>query len=176
MLIDSKTLVQVLFQAIVIIAFCQNLAAEGEDEYFYDSELSENDIKKIQEEKKLKEELLKNLQTTTKATTPEFFAPKKTDDQKVENWDQYYMEKMVKAYMDKYQEEQLQKRRLKFETDLNHPLLSIITLTAFFGISSFVGLIIVYVRGKQFRKNNTNATKGEKKIYKPVDANEDVVA
>ncbi len=135
---------------------------------------------KFRLEKKSKEietfYFLKNLQTTTKATTPEFFAPKKTDDQKVENWDQYYMEKMVKAYMDKYQEEQLQKRRLKFETDLNHPLLSIITLTAFFGISSFVGLIIVYVRGKQFRKNNTNATKGEKKIYKPVDANEDVVA
>lgn len=75
--------------------------------------------------------------------------------------------------MEKYQAEQLEKRRKKLESDLNHPMLSILTLTTFFGLSSIIGLIIVYVRGKQFRKNDNSKVK---KRYEPVEVNETVNA
>ncbi len=169
MLVQSRTLVQYLVQTAVILSIYQNIAAQEEDDYFYDSALSEKDIKNIQQEKELEQQRLKSLQTTIKATTPEFFAQKKSEDQKVDNWDEFYMKKMVQTYMDKYQEEQLEKRRKKFETDLNHPLLSVITLTTFFTVTSIIGLVIVYVRGKQFRKNTT---KNEKNTFQPVDTNE----
>lgn len=146
--------------------------SQDDSDYFYEADLTEEEVNKAKKETKKEREYLKSIQTTTPATTPAFFVREKSKDQDV-NWEEYYMEKMVAQYMKKYQEEQLEKRRQKFESDLNHPLLSIITLTGFFGIGSIIGLIIVYIRGKQFRKNG--GSKLEKNsLYKPVDLKENV--
>ena len=135
------------------------------DDYFYESGLDENQVQEMHNKRIEEEALKKSLETTTLKTTPAFFAAKESKDQDID-WNKYYMETMVKAYMKKYQDEQLEKRRLKFESDVNHPMLSIITLTTFFGVSTMIGLIIVYVRGRQFRKNDS--VKLEKKAYNSV--------
>lgn len=164
------------FLVLVIISISCTILIKAEDDYedddyFYDAGLTDDDVKQIQIDKKKEIDLKKKLETTKKATTPAFMAVKeKTEDQEMD-WNKYYMEKMVKTYMKKYQNEQMEKRRLKFESDLNHPLLSIITLTTFFGVSSVIGLIIVYVRGKQFRKNDSSKFETQK-IYNPVEQNE----
>jgi hypothetical protein len=186
-MLNKKSLVNVrlLFNLIIFIVICSNLllsaSAENDDkkanedaedqDYFYDADLKQEDIKKIQEEKKKEELLRKSRETTTLAREPDFFTVKANKDQEID-WNKFYMQKMIEEHMKKYQEEQLELRRKKFENDLNHPMLSIITLTSFFGISSIIGLIVVFVRGKQFRKKENNNS--EKKIYKPVLQNETV--
>ena len=94
------------------------------------------------------------------------------------DWDKYYAEKIISEYMKKMQAEQLEKRRLKAKTDLNHPMLSVITLVVFFGLGTFIGLIIMFVRSRQFQKtkpekltNNNNNTQN-KTIYNKVEQND----
>ena len=172
-----KMFVKKIHILLFLICLCNiytviNAQDYSDDDYFYDADLTEDEVNKAKEETLKEREHLKNIQTTKPATTPAFFAKKKSKDQDI-NWEEYYMEKMVAQYMKKYQAEQLEKRRQKFESDLNHPLLSIITLTGFFGIGSIIGLIIVYIRGKQFRKNGGSKL-DKNSLYKPVDTNENV--
>lgn len=139
-------------------------------DYFYDTKLSDSEIDQIQVDKQRERELAERERAKVTVTAPAFFAKQEEKPDQDIDLQKLYMEQMMKIYMKKYQEEQLEKRRAKFESDLNHPMLSVITLTCFFGISSIIGLIIVYIRGKQFRKNDS--TKCEKKAYTSVEQNE----
>lgn len=143
---------------------------EVDDDYFYDTKLSDAEIDQIQAEKQREQELAEREKAKATVTAPAFFAKLEEKPDQDIDLQRLYMEQMMKIYMKKYQEEQLEKRRAKFKSDLNHPMLSIITLTCFFGINSIIGLIIVYIRGKQFRKNDSN--NGEKKAYTSVEQNE----
>ena len=164
-----------MLRLIVLLVFalgaCGVYAAEGdnEDDYFYEASLDKEQIKEIQLKKQAIELEEKSRLSTTTPADPAFFTVKQSQDQNID-WNKYYMDKMIAEYMKKFQLEQLEKRRIKFETDLNHPLLSIITLSLFFGISSIIGLLIAFFRGKQFRKNETTSQK--KIIYDSVTQNE----
>ena len=156
---------------------------EQNDDYFHDEGLTPEQIKKIEQDK-LRSELEKKLLNDKLKSTekpPQFFEKniEQNDKNKNIDWDKYYMEKMMTEYMKKYQQEQLEKRRLKAKSDLNHPMLSVITLVIFFGLGTFIGLIIIVVRSKQFQKSTYKTDKGntlpKKPIYDQVKQTENVV-
>ncbi len=106
------------------------------DDYFYDSSIDESKAKEIRENKTRIENELKLSQTTTTEPPPEFFQANEKKNDRFD-WNEFYMDKMISEYMKRLQEQQIKNRKAK--SDLNHQILSIITLTAFFGITSFIG-------------------------------------
>ena len=143
-------------------------------DYFYDAEIGEEEVKKRQQEEKLKKSQ-EALSSTEKP--PEFFENNKQDESDKLDWNKFYMEKIIGEYMKKMQQEQLEKRKLKSKSDLNHPILSVITLTTFFGTGIFIGVIIICVRGRQFQKNKDHTkNKTDKKEYQPVQLDEHITA
>ena len=143
-------------------------------DYFYDAEIGEEEVKKRQQEEKLKKSQ-EALSSTEKP--PEFFENNKQDESDKLDWNKFYMEKIIGEYMKKMQQEQLEKRKLKSKSDLNHPILSVITLTTFFGTGILIGVIIICVRGRQFQKNKDHTkNKTDKKEYQPVQLDEHITA
>ncbi len=158
------------------------------DEYFFEPDLTEEQIQKIEQEKRIQEAEKKRLEEESKKKEepPEFFKKNEQNDKNNKmDWDKYYAEKIISEYMKKMQAEQLEKRRLKAKTDLNHPMLSVITLVVFFGLGTFIGLIIMFVRSRQFQntKNNkpekltnNNNNSQNKTIYNKVEQNDQAAA
>ena len=77
--------------------------------------------------------------------------------------------------MEKYQAEQMEKFRQsrKSNSTLNHKLLSLITLLAFFGSGILISLAFVFTRSVQFRKwkqaiRDNYGNKKNKSIYNSV--------
>ena len=91
-----------------------------------------------------------------------------------------FMENACKEYLMKQFEEM---RKSKSKSTLNHSLLSVITLTGFFTVGIFIGLVIVLVKGKTFRKNkksdqsknNLEKKTNDKKPYTSVQQVEQIV-
>ena len=156
----------------------QGLAVPNDD-YFYSPDLTSEQIKKAEEERAHKELEQKQIEEKAKSTvqTPEFFRANEKNEKNNEiDWDKYYMEKIMSEYMKKYQQDQLEKRRLKAKSELNHQVLSVITLVTFFGLGTLIGLVIMCVRSKQFQnsKNKSDPKKNghlasKKPIYDKVE-------
>jgi hypothetical protein len=160
---------------------------EKQPDYFYDSSLTEEEIEKAKNEKK-QSASIKQVETTNK-TDPNWFkeSNKPVEDpfanfldffssKSQNNTDKQPMPPMMKEMMLKYQAEQMEKWRQsrKSTSNLNHQMLSIITLSAFFGTGIVVSLIIAFTRGIQFKKlkqsiKNTYGNKKKKSIYKSVE-------
>jgi hypothetical protein len=142
------------------------------DDYFYSPNITVDQIKKAEEDRILKELENKKNEERSKSTEkpPDFFKANEKNEKNNEiDWDKYYMEKIMSEYMKKYQQEQLEKRRLKAKSELNHPVLSVLTLVTFFGLGSFIGLIIMCVRSKQFSNSkNKSDTKKNGHVLKPM--------
>lgn len=139
---------------------------QQDDDYHYKPDLSDDQIKKLEEEKRLRElekqrkeqEELRRIQDENKQ--PDFLEKIKENDKSANfNMEKFYMEKIMSEYMKKYQQEQLEKRRQKAKSDLNHPMLSVITLIVFFGLGTIIGLIIMFVRSKKFQKSTYKSDK-----------------
>jgi len=161
---------------------------DKQPDYFYDSSLTEEEIEKAKNEKK-QSASLNQIETSTKtdpnwfkesnkpvedpfANFIDFFSSKSQEN----NTDKQQMPPMIKEMMLKYQAEQMEKWRQsrKSTSNLNHQVLSIITLSAFFGIGIVVSLMIAFTRGLQFKKlkqsiKNTYGNKKKKSIYKSVE-------
>lgn len=121
-----------------------DLTRAQDPDYFYEDSLSKDEIEMIKKERQSKLEEAKRLSTTTSEPDPEWFA--KTDA--AENPMEEYMKKMMQDYIKKYQKEQMDKIRASSKkSDLNHPLLSIITLSVFFGSGIVIGISIVLIKG-----------------------------
>lgn len=145
------------------------------EDYFYDEGVDEEKVKEMQRNKTLIEEQRRNSETTTTEKEPDWFAKKDSDDPFAK-----YMEEAFKEYIKKYQKEQAEKlkSRFKSKSDLNHPQLSVITLTAFFGIGVFISLVIVYFKGRTFKNSKPSGDKQkilEKNSYKSVQQNDQIV-
>lgn len=179
-------LVSVNFFGLIQLEETQSTAVKQPD-YFYDSSLTDEEIEKAKNEKK-QTASINQLETSTKtdpqwfkesnkpASDPfanliDFFSVKsqanKTADQEIPP--------MMKEMMEKYQAEQMEKFRQsrKSNSTLNHKLLSLITLLAFFGSGILISLAFVFTRSVQFRKwkqaiRDNYGNKKNKSIYNSV--------
>ena len=78
-----------------------DIESEVEDDYFYDAQLSESEIEKIQVQKKKEKELAASQNIKETVTPPPFVVnPEKKADQDLD-LNKYYMEEMVKMVMKK---------------------------------------------------------------------------
>ena len=144
-------------------------------DYFYDQHLTQEEIEKRKKEAEEAEMMRKQQEKEKKKNEeqePEWFqkAKENKDDPFAD-----FMKKQVEEYLKNYRKEQIDKLKSKTKSDLNHQLLSIIFLSAFFAAGTFIGLFIVFLRGHGQRllkltssksKNNKNVSKNT--IYKQV--------
>jgi hypothetical protein len=152
-----------------------------DDDYFYDDKLSKEEIDSLKKNRQLEWQRAAESASTTTEPTPEWFNRNESENSEM----QKYMEEQIKEYLKKYQKEQMEKMKLKKKSDLNHPLLSVITLSVFFGSGIVIGLVIVLVKGNNFK--NTSITKRasskqqqkkkslDKTAYKSVAQNEQII-
>jgi hypothetical protein len=125
---------------------------KSDDDYFYDENLDQAAIDELQKKRKLEEkERLKSLTTTTEAP-PEWF------DKKEDNPMMSYMKQACQEYVKKHFEEM---SKSKTKSTLNHSMLSVVTLTGFFSMGIFIGLLIVLVKGRTFKKNAKSLVGGK---------------
>jgi hypothetical protein len=137
-----------------------NTKAEEPNDYFYDEALKPEEIAEIQKTKKEEEEKKRKEATTTTEPPPGWFE-KKEDNPMME-----YMKQACQEYVKKHFEEMT---KSKTKSTLNHSMLSLITLTGFFSAGIFIGLMIVLIKGRTFRKAaaaSTTSTNGEKSSFK----------
>lgn len=122
------------------------------DDYFYDSSLTKEDIKKIQDEKsKLEEQReLENEVKQPAEKEPDWFARSNNTDDPMAK----FMEEAIKDYMKRMQKEYMEKMKGKKKSDINHQFWSVITLAVFFGTGISIGLAIVVIRGNSFNKGS----------------------
>lgn len=163
-----------------------NSPEEKQPDYFYDQALSDEEIEKAKIEKKEKSPV-KQVETSTK-TDPDWFkeSNKPVNDpfanfldffsSKENKTDKQEIPPMMKEIMQKYQAEQMEKFRQsrKSTSNLNHKLLSVITLAGFFGSGIIISLAIAFTRGIKFRKlkqsfRETYGGKKKKSIYNSVE-------
>ena len=139
---------------------CQSVEAEessktsddGDNDYFYDSNMSESEIKKQKEEKAAQERAREEEEKAKKTTEapPEWFAPSNDTDDPMAK----FMESAIKDYMKKMQKEYMEKMKNKKKSDIDHPFWSVVTLSVFFGTGILIGISIVVIRGSKFNKNS----------------------
>jgi hypothetical protein len=120
----------------------------NDDDYFYDANLDPNEIERLRKQKEQEElDRLKAVTTTTELA-PDWF------NKKEENPMIKYMENACKEYVKKQFDEM---RKSKSKSTLNHSLLSVLTLTGFFSLGFFIGIIIVLVKGRTFSKYSSSS-------------------
>jgi len=167
---------------------------KNSNDYFYDDGLNKEQIEQLQKEKKEKELLENEKQKEEKVDDPVWFkednkpkedplkklmesfksaldSNKNSENDTNSDPNSKYIKDFIKDYLKKYEKEQIEKFRSKNKSnsDVNHPMLSIITLSAFFSSGIVIGLIIVFVRGQHFKRLKRNSTNLKKKnIYKEV--------
>lgn len=169
---------------------------KNSNDYFYDDSLNKEQIEQIQKEKIEKEKLESEKKKENNVDDPLWFKednkpkedplkglmesfksaldPSKNSDNDTDsNPNSKYIKEYIKDYLKKYEKEQIEKFRSKNKSnsDLNHPVLSIITLSAFFSSGIVIGLIVVFIRGQHFKKlkrNSTNLKKKNSTVYKEV--------
>ena len=117
------------------------------DDYFYDDSLKPEEIEELQKKKKEEEKASKEIKSK-KASTE---APPEWFNKKEENPMEGFVKSKCQEYIRKYFEEMTSS---KSKSTLNHSVLSVITLTGFFSVGIFIGLIIVLIKGRKFKKIN----------------------
>ena len=162
-------LVCVLQTANGVSAAADESVKEPEPDYFYDEGMDKAQIEELQRQKDVakkqaqEEEERKNAELED----PEWFKEAKAVDD--EDPFKEFMKKQMADYIKKYRKEMMDKLKAKSKSDLNHPLLSVITLTAFFGSSITVGLIVVLCRAHRYKLATSTHEKAERKqqqLYK----------
>jgi hypothetical protein len=134
------------------------------EDYFYDETLSQAEIEEQQKKRKLEEEARLKALTTTTEPPPEWF------DKQEENPMMSYIKQECQKYVKKHFEEM---SKTKTKSNLNHSMLSVVTLTGFFSLGIFIGLLIVLIKGRTFKKNAKSGNKPNGKLEpkkKPADA------
>jgi hypothetical protein len=136
----------------------------SDDDYFYDDSLTKEDIEKIQKKKQEEEQIRKEKEQSEKKAEedqPNWF--KEINEQNSKDPFEEMMKTKIEEYIKKYQKEQMDKFREKYKSksDLNHQLLSIITLSVFFGSGIVIGLIIVFFRSYNFNAIKSKGRNGE---------------
>ena len=182
-----------------VISSSSSLTKRDNSDYFYDAALTDEEIQKQKEANK--NSLLKTNEAVSeqKVEDPEWFkesnkpiedpfakifnflnpnsqAAKTSDSQNATDPQMQLMLNFFKEHSKELQAIQYEKFRQsrKSKSNLNHKLLSLLTLTAFFGISILVALVVAFLRGQQFsrmkNKVMANFDRNEKKktIYDPV--------
>ncbi len=160
---------------------------EKQPDYFYDSSLTDEEIEKAKNEKK-QTASINQLETSTKTDPKWFKESNKPASDPFANFLDFFSVKsqanktadqeippMMKEMMEKYQAEQMEKFRQsrKSNSTLNHKVLSLITLVAFFGSGILISLTFVFMRSVQFRKwkqaiRDNYGNKKNKSIYNSV--------
>lgn len=134
---------------------------DDNDDYFYDSSMSKEEIEKKKQEKAEAEEKREKEEEAKKPkeSDPEWFKRgNETDDPMAK-----FMEDAIKEYMKKMQKEYMEKMKAKKKSDINHPFWSVVTLAVFFGTGILIGLTIVVIRGNSFNKGSRlNSSNGKK--------------
>lgn len=124
----------------------------SDDDYFYDDSLTKEEIEKIQKQKQEEERLRKEKEEAEKKKEkPPEWVEEVNEKIRKDPFEEM-MKTKIEEYIKKYQKEQMDKFRekSKSKSDLNHQLLSIITLSVFFGSGIVIGLIIVFFRSYNF--------------------------
>jgi hypothetical protein len=139
-------------------------------DYFYDQDLTQEEIEKRKKENQEAEKMKKQQEKekTNQEQEPAWFqkAKENTDDPFAD-----FMKKQVEEYLKNYRKEQIEKLKTKTKSDLNHQMLSIVFLSAFFAAGTLIGLIIVFLRGHGhglLKIISTNPKNSKNTIYKQV--------
>lgn len=120
-------------------------ASKQDADYFYDEGMTEEEIKREQEQKRLEKERQDRERTTSTEKPPDWFVQREESP----------MEQMFKEKCKEYVRQQFDEmaKSKSSGSHINHSVLSVLTLTGFFMTGIIIGITIVLIKGRTFKKN-----------------------
>lgn len=141
-------------------AATKDTKTNDDPDYFYDESLNQESIEKLKQEKEIEASKKRQEEDANKKKEedPAWFI-KENDP---ENVIDVFMKQQIDTYLKKYRKEQIEKLKSKKKSDLNHQVLSIVFVSAFFVVGTLIGLLIVFIRGHSQKMSKIFKSKSKK--------------